>query len=148
MSCIIKRKPSEDRASASPLGGQSSVLRGFSFYNAGHPKIVPRSRKTLLFSWEQKVWFGQEGDGRIFTGKQSNGNLMHFACRIASLFRFSHFAVVFDRVFLHFTRSCGFASGPHRAKINGHMTHFLSSYRLLCLHFAISNLLSFWQASS
>ena len=49
VSCIIKRKPSEDRALSPQRGSRSSVLRGFSFYNAGHPKTVPRSRKSLLF---------------------------------------------------------------------------------------------------
>ena len=34
------------------------------------------------------------------------------------------------------------------AQSNGHMMHFPSSCLLLFLHFAISKLLSFWQASS
>ena len=72
---------------------------------------------------------------------------MHFACRIASLFRFFNFAVGFDRFF-------DISLGPvvlqvdRIAQSNGHMMHFPSSCLLLFLHFAISKLLSFWQASS
>ena len=59
VSCIIKRKPSEDRALSPQRGSRSSVLRGFSFHNAGHPKTAPRSRKSLLFPMVFSSWQAQ-----------------------------------------------------------------------------------------
>ena len=58
---------------SSPLRGWSSAFRAElwpcrgSLYNAGHPKFVPRSRKTLFSDWAfVRVWLGQEGVARFW----------------------------------------------------------------------------------
>ena len=67
--------PSGDRASAPPLGGaELCPQRGYS-QNAGHPKIVPRSRKTLLSPGRLCGMVGQE---RVWQVRGSNGYVTHF----------------------------------------------------------------------
>ena len=71
--CFWVRISSVLHYTSSPLRGWSSAFRAElwpcrgSLYNAGHPKFVPRSRKTLFSDWAfVRVWLGQEGVARFW----------------------------------------------------------------------------------
>ena len=62
----MRKRPSEDRASAPLWGDRALSSEGLLFVMLDTPKIVPRSRKTLLFSWVSCGVVGQESGGELF----------------------------------------------------------------------------------
>ena len=109
------------------------------------PKIVPRSRKTLLFSWVSCGVVGQESGGGILQASKVMGiggilhaaSLRFFDFAISLSFSISLFYISLDPVDL-------VASPLDRIEqSNGHMLHFPSSCRLLFLQLVTSQLGSF-----
>ena len=145
MSSITKRRPSEDRASAPLWGDRALSSEGLLFVMLDTPKIVPRSRKTLLFSWDSCGVVGQERGGGILQASKvmGIGGILH-----AASLRFFDFAIS-----LSFSTSLFYISldlvdlvvSPldRIEQSNGHMLHFPSSCRLLFLQLVTSQLGSF-----